>query len=97
MKDDIVKFVRIAATPSTTSMILIPKVLHLEKASQFRPISLCSVLYKLVTKAVVNSLKMILPDIISPTQSSFVPETQITNNIIIIQEVVHLMKKMTKW
>ncbi|XP_021598828.1 uncharacterized protein LOC110604828 [Manihot esculenta] len=58
----------------------------------FRPISLCNVIYKLVTKVLVNKLKDVLSSLIGPEQSSFVPGRQIINNIVVFQEVLHTMR-----
>lgn len=49
--------------------------------------------YKIITKALVNRIKVVLPHITSNTQTSFVPGRQITNNIVIVQEVIHTMRK----
>ena len=73
-------------------LVLIPKVDVPQSANQFRPIGLCNIVYKLVTKVIVNRLKPILPALISPTQCSFVPKRQITDNIIIVQEMIHSMR-----
>lgn len=37
-----------------TLLVLLPKVQGLERINQFRLISLCNVVYKIVTKVVVN-------------------------------------------
>jgi len=77
---------------NTTFITLIPKVPNPERVQQLRPIGLCNVVYKLATKCIVNRLKRILPELISPMQSSFIPGRQITDNIIVMQEILHTMR-----
>lgn len=48
-----------------TNIALIPKVKSPKSISEFRPISLCNVLYKLVSKALLLRLKDILPSIVT--------------------------------
>lgn len=47
-----------------TFTVLIPKVKNPVKGSEFRPITLCNVLFKFVTKTISNRLKKILLDIV---------------------------------
>lgn len=74
---------------------LIPKVSSPETVKQLRPISLSNVVYKLVTKVLVQKIRPFLSDMISPFQSSFVPKRNPADNIILVQEVVAKMRKKT--
>ncbi|KAA3476668.1 reverse transcriptase [Gossypium australe] len=77
---------------NNTLIILIPKKECPEDFSQFRPISLCSVLYKLVMKVIANRFKLVFPNIISQEQAGFIVGRNITNNIILAQEVILSMR-----
>lgn len=74
-----------------TYIALIPMVKSPEKVYDFRPISLCNVIYKMVSKVLANRLKVWLPKIISPYQSAFIQGRLITNNIIAAYETLHTM------
>ncbi|KAH1098612.1 hypothetical protein J1N35_015533 [Gossypium stocksii] len=85
---------------NNTLIVLIPKTPNPEDFSQFRPISLCSVLYKLVMKIIANHFKVVFPRFLAPEQTGFVARRNITDNIIITQEVIHSMRgkeKKRKW
>lgn len=56
-----------------TNIALIPKLKNPTCVTEFRPISLCNVTYKLISKVLANRLKKIMPYIISPVQSAFIP------------------------
>ncbi|GMJ00023.1 hypothetical protein HRI_003671500 [Hibiscus trionum] len=75
-----------------TLLVLLPKVDSPESISQFQPIGLCTVVYKILSKVVVNRLKPFLPDWITENQTSFVPGRSITDNIVIAQEIIHSMR-----
>ncbi|XP_028754982.1 uncharacterized protein LOC114714409 [Neltuma alba] len=76
-----------------TLISLIPKCATPEYVTHFRPISLCTVHYKCVTKILTYRLKSILDRVISPFQTSFIPGRHIQDNIIIGQEILHQMDK----
>ncbi|KAE8705981.1 hypothetical protein F3Y22_tig00110411pilonHSYRG00007 [Hibiscus syriacus] len=73
-------------------LVLLPKVVNHERINQFRPIILCHVTYKIITKVIANRLKPILPTMISNSQTSFIPGIVISDNIILAQEVIHSIK-----
>lgn len=75
-----------------TFITLIPKVKNPEFVHEYRPISLCNVLYKVFLKALANRLKKLLPHIITKHQSAFAKNRLISNNILIVFETLHQMK-----
>ncbi|XP_038970577.1 uncharacterized protein LOC120104120 [Phoenix dactylifera] len=73
-----------------TFITLIPKRQDATEPSHFRPISLCTTLYKATTKILAVRLRDILPRLISPEQGAFVGGRSITDNVLIAQEFIGL-------
>jgi hypothetical protein len=101
VKGKVCEFVKqVWETPSAiseankTDICLIPKVPHPEFVHQFRPISLCNTIYKIVSKVIVERLKEHIPMLVSPFQTGFVPGRNIHENIVVAQEMVHSMIKL---
>lgn len=73
-------------------LTLIPKVQYLKSISWFLHILLCNLDFKLVSKVLVNRMKIAFLFLVSQNQSSFILGRHLHNNIIIMQHVVHSMR-----
>ncbi|KAK3218473.1 hypothetical protein Dsin_012443 [Dipteronia sinensis] len=78
---------------NTTILALVPKVPNPSRMMDFRPISCCNTLYKIIAKIIANRIKIILPNIISPPQSAFVARRRIGENILLVQELMRNYNK----
>jgi exonuclease III len=77
---------------NATFLTLIPKEERVTNPKHFRPIALCNVIYKIITKVIANRLKPILPFVISKEQAGYVEGRQIMDNVILAHEVINSLK-----
>ncbi|XP_017604816.1 uncharacterized protein LOC108451662 [Gossypium arboreum] len=75
-----------------TIIILILKIKEPVDMTNFRPISICRVIYKIVTKVLANRMRETLPLCISQNQSAFVSRRMVHDNILIAHELVHYLQ-----
>ena len=92
----VLEFFNTGVLPRDTNnalLVLIAKVAKPEKITQFRPISLCNVLFKIITKTMVGRLKGVIDKLVGPHQASFIPGRLSVDNIVVVQEAVHSMRR----
>lgn len=75
-----------------TNIVLIPQKVNVFNPKDFCLISLCNVSYKIISKILATRPKPLLPSFISPMQSAFVHNQQISDNIIIAHEILHTIR-----
>ncbi|KAL5555562.1 hypothetical protein UlMin_037798 [Ulmus minor] len=78
---------------NSTNLVLIPKVPNPTKLNHYRLISVCNIVYKVIAKILANRIKLLLPPLICPSQNAFVPGRSIHDNSVMVQEVIHSMRK----
>lgn len=78
---------------NVTFLTLIPKVDRPLSFSEYRPIALCNLLYKLISKIIASCMKEVLGRFILAEQFGFLPGKQIMDAAGIVQETIHSIRK----
>lgn len=73
---------------NTTALTLIPKTSCPRSMKEYRPIAYCNSIYKAITKILASRLQPVLPHIINKAQAAFVKGRSISDNILLMQELV---------
>ncbi|XP_075497854.1 uncharacterized protein LOC142535307 [Primulina tabacum] len=97
--DAVLDFFRGSPLPqgfTATTITLIPKVMGAQAWSDFRPISLCNVTNKIISKLLYSRLKEVAERLVSWNQSGFVPGRVISDNILLAQELTHSLSLPTR-
>jgi hypothetical protein len=71
---------------------MIPKKLEASSVHHYRHISLCNIIYKIISKLLANRLKPLLNKFFSPFQTAFVPNRNIYDNSILAHEMLNSLK-----
>jgi len=75
-----------------TFVRLIPKIQAPKKAADYKPIALCNVYFKIISKILTQRLKPLLHKLVSDNQSAFLAGRAIADNVLITHETLHFLK-----
>ena len=71
----------------------IPKCQSSESLNNYRPISLCNTVYKVISKIIVGRIRPLISKLISPVQTAFVPCRKGIDNVVIAQELFYALDR----
>jgi hypothetical protein len=84
---------KVTGAVNSTFLTLIPKENHPANFGDYRPIALCNLCYKLITKIIANRIKPILSRTLSAEQLGFLKGCQILDDVGAAQECLHNIKQ----
>ena len=73
---------------NNTTITLIPKVDNALFAKDFTPIACFPVIYKLISKILTSRLQQVITEVVSCSQTRFIPGRQIVDNILLATELI---------
>lgn len=76
-----------------TNIALIPKIAGPETLGNYRSISLCNTVYKLITRIIVTRLRPHLNKLVSPMQLAFILGRKGVDNVDVVQELIHTISR----
>lgn len=78
---------------SRSNLVLVPKSENANTVTQFRPISVCNIIYKIISKIISSRMKPFIASLISSSQCAFIPGREISENVILFKEILHSFKQ----
>ncbi|WOK97281.1 hypothetical protein Cni_G05989 [Canna indica] len=76
-----------------TTLVFVPNIDNPSKITDYRPIALCNVIYKILSKAIVNRIKPMIRNLISKEQCAFIEGRKMQDNILVANEIVNVIHK----
>lgn len=79
-----------------SNLVLIPKIDSPLKVSDFRPISVCNLIYKVISKLLSKRMQPLMSRTIANAQTAFVPRREISDNVILPRKIIQSFQKSTQ-
>lgn len=73
---------------NATAIALLPKVVGADRLSLFRPISLCSTIYKVIARIIKKKIKLFIDDVVKRNQVGFLQGRLLCENVLLASELV---------
>jgi Reverse transcriptase (RNA-dependent DNA polymerase) len=70
-------------------LVLISKLERPLRSTHFRPLSVCSMYYRLFTKLIANKIKQVIANLVPQNKATFLKGWNIQNNVVLMKEVMH--------